>query len=51
MLKLAIQSRLVPGETLREKRESALSYGFDGIELSAFPMIAAAEEAVRDACR
>lgn len=48
MLKLAIQSRLVPGETLREKRESALRYGFDGIELSANPMIAAAEEALRD---
>ena len=47
MLKLAVQSRLVPGETLREKRETALRYGFDGIELSAFPMIAAAEEAVR----
>lgn len=48
MLKLAIQSRLVPGESLRDKRESALRYGFDGIELSAFPMIEAAEQAVRD---
>jgi len=48
MLKLAIQSRLVPGRSLREKRENALRYGFDGIELSHFPMIEAAEEALRD---
>lgn len=48
MIKLAIQSRLVPGSSLREKRESALRYGFDGIELSHFPMIEAAEEAIRD---
>lgn len=48
MLKLAIQSRLVPGESLREKRENALRFGFDGIELSHFPMIEAAEEAIRD---
>ena len=37
MLKLAIQSRLVPGASLREKHENALRYGFDGIELSALP--------------
>ncbi len=48
MPKLAIQSRLVPGNSLREKRDNALRYGFDGIELSHFPMIEAAEEAVRD---
>lgn len=48
MLKLAIQSRLVPGASLGEKRENARRYGFDGIELSHFPMIEAAEEAVRD---
>lgn len=48
MIKLAIQSRLVPGSSLREKRENALRYGFDGIELSHFPMIEAAEEAIRD---
>jgi sugar phosphate isomerase/epimerase len=48
MVKLAIQSRLVPGATLHEKRETALSLGFDGIELSHFPMIEAAEEALRD---
>jgi sugar phosphate isomerase/epimerase len=48
VLKLAIQSRLVPGDSLRDKRENAIRYGFDGIELSAFPMIDAAQEAVRD---
>jgi sugar phosphate isomerase/epimerase len=47
-VRLAVQSRLVPGASLREKRERALEYGFDGIELSHFPMIEAAEEAVRD---
>lgn len=46
--RLAIQSRLVPGASLREKRDNALRYGFDGIELSHFPMIEAAREAVRD---
>ena len=46
--RLAIQSRLVPGASLREKRDNALRYGFDGIELSHFPMIEAAQEAVRD---
>ena len=48
MLRLAIQSRLVPGNSLREKRDTALRYGFDGIEFSHSPMIEAAEEAVRD---
>jgi len=48
MVKLAVQSRLVPGASLREKHGAALRYGFDGIELSHFPMIEAAEEAVRD---
>jgi sugar phosphate isomerase/epimerase len=48
MIRLAIQSRLVPGASLREKRDNALRYGFDGIELSHFPMIEAAEEALRD---
>ena len=46
--KLAIQSRLVPGASLREKHETALRLGFDGMELSHFPMIDAAREAVRD---
>jgi sugar phosphate isomerase/epimerase len=48
MLKLAVQSRLVPGRSLREKHENALRYGFDGLELSHFPMIEAAEEALGD---
>ena len=39
MIRLAVQSRLVPGDSLREKHDAALSYGFDGIELSGFPMI------------
>jgi sugar phosphate isomerase/epimerase len=47
-VQLAIQSRLVPGSSLREKRDNALRYGFDGIELSHFPMIDAAREAARD---
>lgn len=47
-VRLAIQSRLIPGRSLREKHETALRYGFDGIELSHSPMIEAAEEAVRD---
>ena len=47
MIHLAVQSRLVPGDSLREKHDAALSYGFDGIELSGFPMIDLATEAVR----
>lgn len=49
MIRLAIQSRLVPGSSLAEKHERALSYGFDGIELSdSTPMIDLAREALRD---
>ncbi|HEV7809215.1 MAG TPA: sugar phosphate isomerase/epimerase family protein [Candidatus Limnocylindrales bacterium] len=48
MIRLAVQSRLVPGDSLRAKHANALSYGFDGIELSGFPMIDLATEAVRD---
>ena len=48
-MKLAIQSRLVPGSSLRDKHKNARRYGFDGMELSYFPMIQAAEEALRDA--
>jgi sugar phosphate isomerase/epimerase len=47
MIRLAVQSRLIPGDSLIEKHDTALSYGFDGIELSGFPMIDLAEEAVR----
>jgi sugar phosphate isomerase/epimerase len=46
-IRLAVQSRLVPGSSLRDKHERAVGYGFDGIELSHFPMIEAAEEAIR----
>lgn len=48
MIRFAVQSRLVPGETLREKHRLALSYGFDGLELSGSPMIDLAREAIRD---
>src|SRR5918998_72192 len=48
MVRLAVQSRLVPGESLRERYDTAMRYGFDGFELSASPMIDAAREAVRD---
>jgi sugar phosphate isomerase/epimerase len=48
MIRLSIQSRLVPGTTLRQRRDAALRFGFDSIELSGFPMIDLAEEAVRD---
>jgi sugar phosphate isomerase/epimerase len=44
--RLAVQSRLVPGASLAEKRERAIGYGFDGLELSGFPMIDLAEEAI-----
>ncbi len=48
MTRLAVQSRLVPGDSLREKHDNALRYGFDGMELSGFPMIDLAREAIRD---
>jgi sugar phosphate isomerase/epimerase len=47
-MRLAVQSRLLPTGSLRDRHESALRYGFDGIELSHFPMIEAAQEALRD---
>jgi sugar phosphate isomerase/epimerase len=48
MTRLAIQSRLVPGASLRERYDNARRYGFDGLELSGFPMIDLAREAIRD---
>jgi sugar phosphate isomerase/epimerase len=52
VIRLAVQSRLVPGRTLAERRDRALQFGFDGIELSvadAWPaMLHLAEEAVRE---
>lgn len=47
-MRLALQSHLVPGTTLREKHDRALELGFDGIELQGFPMIDLAQEALRD---
>lgn len=47
-IRVAVQSRLVPGVSLVEQYESAITYGFDGMELSGPSMIAMAEEAVRD---
>lgn len=47
-MKLAVQSRLVPGRSLAERYENALRFGFDGLELSGSPMIELAREAVRD---
>ena len=48
MIRLAVQSRLVPGASLREQYDNARRYGFDGMELSGFPMIDLAREAIRD---
>ena len=47
-IRLGVQSRLVPGVTLRDRWEAALRYGFDGIELSGPSMLDLAAEAVRD---
>jgi sugar phosphate isomerase/epimerase len=47
-IRLGVQSRLVPGSSLRERRETALRYGFDGIELSGPSMLEMAAEAIRD---
>ena len=48
MTRLAVQSRLVPGDSLREQYDTARRYGFEGLELSGFPMIELAREAIRD---
>jgi sugar phosphate isomerase/epimerase len=47
-MRVALQSGLVPGESLRAKHARALAMGFDGMELVGSPMIALAEEALRD---
>lgn len=47
-IRLGIQSRLVPGSSLRERHATALEYGFDGIELSGTSMFEMADEAIRD---
>jgi sugar phosphate isomerase/epimerase len=46
VIRLGIQSRLVPGESLRDRRTTALAWGFDGIELSGPDMFGMAEEAI-----
>ncbi len=46
MIRLAVQSRLVPGDNLRMKYDAALAYGFDGMELSGPVMIDLAREAI-----
>jgi sugar phosphate isomerase/epimerase len=48
-IRLAVQSRLVPGASLRERHATALAYGFDGIELSGPSMLDMAAEAIREA--
>ncbi len=48
MIRLAVQSRLVPGDSLKEKHHNARRYGFDGMELSGPVMIDLAREALRD---
>ena len=47
MTRIAVQSRLIPGPSLKAKLDTARRYGFDGLELSGFPMIDLAREAVR----
>jgi sugar phosphate isomerase/epimerase len=46
MIRLGVQSRLVPGDSLRARREAARRLGFDGIELSGTDMFALVREAV-----
>jgi sugar phosphate isomerase/epimerase len=45
-VRLGLQDRFAPGVTLREKVEAAKRYGFDALELSVDPIVAA-EEALR----
>jgi sugar phosphate isomerase/epimerase len=46
-IQLSVQSRLIPGASLRAIHDNARSIGFDGIELQGFPMIELAREALR----
>jgi sugar phosphate isomerase/epimerase len=48
VIRIGVQSRLVPGATLNDRREAALRMGFDGIELSGTDMLAMAREAIDD---
>jgi len=46
-IRLALQDRFAPGDDVRAKFESARRYGFDAIELSVDPIVAA-RDALRD---
>jgi sugar phosphate isomerase/epimerase len=48
VIRLGVQSRLVPGSSLRERHATALAWGFDGIELSGPDMFGMAHEAIAD---
>lgn len=48
MIRLAAQTRLIPGEDLPEKLDNALAAGLDGVELQGSPMIDLAEIALRE---
>ena len=47
-IKLGVQSRLVPGASLRDRLATALAWGFDGIELSGPAMLDMTAEAIHD---
>lgn len=47
-MRFAVQDRLVPGASLRERAERARSYGFDAVEVSLPPVAEGAHEALRD---
>ncbi len=47
-LRLSVQDRLVPGNTLRGRFDDARRYGFDAIELSERPAFDEAREAIRE---
>jgi sugar phosphate isomerase/epimerase len=47
-IRLSVQSRLIPGETLRAVHGNARRIGFDGIELQGFPMVDLAKQAIRE---
>lgn len=48
MTRLGVQDRLVPGETLRDKYDSARRFGFDALELSERPAFDEARGAIRE---
>ncbi len=45
MIRLSIQDRLLPGDTIQQKWDAARSYGFDAIELQTLDIPRAAEQA------